>query len=217
MTQTIGKVLGVVGIATLAGCSSNRYHGTTVAYDSGYTTSPSYVVTADDDTYTTPAYDRSSVVVTEIPDTTVYTTPVTRSTTVTTTPRDTVYGTPRNTTQSSAQFRPVNLRTSRSEITLDEFRRHVNSQSAIIIDAREPKHFSKGHVRGAINIPSGDEDSYIAKFRRDVSPDQLIIVYCGGPDCPAGDNVATYLSSQGYTNLRVYHPGWQQLSNTDLD
>ena len=264
MTQTIGKILAVVCIATLAGCSSNK-HGTTVAYDSGYTTtSHGYVATSYDDTYNTPAYDRGSVVVNDV-DSTPYppapvTTQTTKSTTVTTPrttyqnttvqpepgttttytpprtthqsttvqteprtattytpPRDTVYTTPRNTNQNNTQVRPVNMRTSRGEVTLDEFRQHVNNQSAIVVDAREPKHFSKGHVRGAINIPAGDEDAYMAKFRKDVPPDQLVIVYCGGPDCPAGDNVAKYLSSQGYTNLRVYHPGWQELSKTDLD
>ena len=214
----------MVGVATLAGCSSNK-HGTTVAYDSGYTTTHGYVDTAYDDSHATPAYDRSTVVVNEGEDGTIYVPPpvsqTTKSTTVTSAPHTTTsYTPPRDTvhtTQTTTQVRPVSMRPSRSEITLDEMRQHVNNQSAIIVDAREPKHFSRGHVRGAINIPAGDEDAYMAKFRKDVAPDQLVIVYCGGPDCPAGDNVANYLSSQGYSNLRVYHPGWQQLSNTDLD
>jgi rhodanese-related sulfurtransferase len=248
MTQTMGKILAIAGIATLAGCANNKHHGTTVAYDSGYTTtSHGYVATSYDDTSITPAYDRSSMVVN---DTTFYTPPapspahtITPSPTVTTTaplpgatfqnntaktaprataynaPRDTVYANPNGPAQKHTQtsFRPVAMKPARHDLTLDEFRKHVQNQSAVIVDARLPKDFKKGHVRGAVNIPAGDEDAYLAKFQKDVAPDQLVIIYCGGPDCPAGDNVATYLSTQGFTNLRVYKPGWQQLSNTDLD
>lgn len=228
MTQNIARTLAIIGVATLAGCSSNKHRGTTVAYDSGYIThNQGYVATSYDSSYTTPAYDRGDVVVHEGSGT-VYTTPVgveTQTTTVQTAPRtidnyrsrDIVYANPGSTTRDDPQFRSVAMRTPRNEITLDEFRTHVNAQSAVIVDARLPREFRKGHVRGAINIPAGDEDAYMAKFRRDVSHDQLVIIYCGGPDCPAGENVASHLASQGYNNLRIYTPGWQHLSTTDLD
>lgn len=103
----------------------------------------------------------------------------------------------------------------RYDISLGEFRRHVNDQTAVIVDARESSGFNRGHVRGAVNIPAGSESEYVDRLHG-VGFDELIIVYCGGPDCPAGENVAAYLASKGYTNVKVFKPGWQQLSQTDL-
>lgn len=99
------------------------------------------------------------------------------------------------------------------EITLDEFGRHLQNNTAVIVDARKPADFAQGHVRGAVNIPSGQEDLYMTRFNRELPNDQLIIVYCGGPDCPASDNVHDYFVGQGFKNVRVFHPGWQKLNS----
>ena len=104
-------------------------------------------------------------------------------------------------------------RRSRYDITLDEFREHVQGGSAVIIDARSPEDFQRGHVRGAINVPSGHKESYIAQLKRDYPADQLIIIYCGSSQCHAGDSVYDYAASQGFTNMRVFKSGWKALSS----
>ncbi len=194
MTLTIETTAILIGAALIAGCSSTRQHTTRMSYAETEYAPPTYTDTAHNDTM--PAYDRRSPIADTVPTTSF---PITTSRVTTT--------------------RTVNMAVSpaiRYDITLDEFRGHIREQSAIFVDARQPKEFRKGHVTGAINIPVGDEDAYIAKFQEDVAPDQLVIVYCGGPECPASDNVASYLSTQGYSNIRVYKPGWQQLSKVDL-
>src|ERR1051325_10545949 len=74
---------------------------------------------------------------------------------------------------------------SRYEITLDEIREHVRNNSAVIVDARSPEDFSHGHVRGAINVPSGDKEASIAKINNGVATQQIVIIYCASAQCPA--------------------------------
>lgn len=178
----------------VAGCSSTRQGAARVSYvEPAYPTGYTY----SDTTYTdiTPAHDRSQV-------------------TIETTYRDATAGTmPSDHVETRRVAMPSY---GRYDITLDELGQHVRNDTAVIVDARESKHFRRGHVRGAMNIPVGDEQAHLAALQKAAEPHDLIIVYCGGPDCPAGDNVAAFLNSQGFTNVRVYKPGWQELSKTDL-
>jgi len=101
---------------------------------------------------------------------------------------------------------------SRYSITLDEIRQHVRNQSALIIDARGPGDFVLGHVQGAINMPAGQEEANMEELRQRVVPSALIIVYCNGPRCNSSDMVYEYLVSQGFTNMRVFRPGWKAIA-----
>lgn len=195
---TVAPILTVAALA--AGCSSNRHSTTRVSFaEPAYSTPETYRYEETDSEYL-PSYDHSR--------TTRTTQSISAPGAITTTTIDTPHYDAR--TVAMSESRGID------NVSLDEFRAHVKNNSAVIVDAREPKVFAKGHVGGAINIPAGDENAYIARFRKDVEPNDLIIVYCGGPDCPAGGNVATYLRSNGYTNVRLYEPGWQELSKTDL-
>jgi rhodanese-related sulfurtransferase len=101
----------------------------------------------------------------------------------------------------------------RHDITLDEIREHVRSGDAVIIDARGPADFALGHVRGALNMPAGHREAYLAQIHQAAAPDQFIIIYCNGPHCDSGDRVYEYLASQGYNNMRVFKPGWETLTS----
>jgi rhodanese-related sulfurtransferase len=101
----------------------------------------------------------------------------------------------------------------RYDITLNEIRERVRNGEAVIIDARGPADFARGHIRGAINMPAGQKEAYLWQLSQSVAPDQFIIIYCNGPYCDSGDMVYEYLASQGYTNMRVFKPGWQALTS----
>jgi rhodanese-related sulfurtransferase len=101
----------------------------------------------------------------------------------------------------------------RYDISLDEIREHVRNGSAVMVDARSPEDFQRGHVRGAINVPSNHKETYVAQLKRDYPADQLIIIYCGSSQCHAGDSVYDYAISQGFTNMRVFKAGWKGLSS----
>jgi rhodanese-related sulfurtransferase len=101
----------------------------------------------------------------------------------------------------------------RHDINLEQIRQHVENRTAVLIDARSPENYANGHIRGAINLPAGTMHASFPKFKQDVAPDQFIIIYCASSTCGAGDMVYDYLATQGYTNMRVYKPGWQRLSS----
>lgn len=103
---------------------------------------------------------------------------------------------------------------SRYDITLAEFRGHLQNNTAVIIDAREPEDFAQSHVRGALNMPAEQKEAYIGDINRDVATSQFIIIYCGGPECSAGDMVYDYAASQGFSNMRIFKPGWQTLASS---
>ena len=98
------------------------------------------------------------------------------------------------------------------DITLEQIREHMQNGTAVLIDARGPATFARGHVRGALNLPAGETDAYMPKIWPNVSSDQFIIIYCASPTCGAGDTVHEFLAGQGFTNMRVYSPGWMKLA-----
>jgi rhodanese-related sulfurtransferase len=101
----------------------------------------------------------------------------------------------------------------RYAITLEEIRELVQNQSAVIIDARGSRDFALGHIRGAFNMPAGQAAAYMLQLSLVAMPNQLIIIYCNGPHCDSGDMVYEYLAPQGFTNMRVFKPGWEELAS----
>jgi len=102
---------------------------------------------------------------------------------------------------------------SQHDITLEQIRNHVQNQSAVLIDARLPDQFARGHIRGAINVPAGDAASYVPQVEQAAGRDDLLIIYCNGPSCGSSDMVCDYLRTQGFNNIRVYSPGWKALAS----
>ena len=97
-------------------------------------------------------------------------------------------------------------------ISYEEFRVHARNQDAVIVDGRDPSAYSQGHVPGAINIPGGEKPPYRDRYLKNVDPDQLILVYCNSASCHISDMLAERFQAEGFTNVRVYKPGWQVLS-----
>ncbi len=105
----------------------------------------------------------------------------------------------------------------RYNITLEEIRSHVRNKSAVFIDARSAKSFAYGHIRGAMNVPAGQVEFMARDIAQLLSFDQLIIIYCVNSTCAASDMVYEYLEAEGFNNMLIFSPGWQQLSKaTDL-
>lgn len=88
----------------------------------------------------------------------------------------------------------------------------MRDQTAAFIDARGARDFERGHVRGAINVPPSQLNTSMESIRQNIAPNQLTIIYCAGLHCESSEMVYEYLDSQGYTNLRVFKPGWEALA-----
>ncbi len=101
------------------------------------------------------------------------------------------------------------------DITLDQIRHHVQDGTAVLLDVRSPESFARGHVRGALNLPPGPREAMeadLARIRDSFAPDQLFILYCADLSCGSSDMACEYLADEGFTNMRVYSPGWRVLA-----
>jgi rhodanese-related sulfurtransferase len=65
----------------------------------------------------------------------------------------------------------------------------------VLIDARSPDLFAKGHVPGAVNIPHG---KIIASRMRVYASGALFVTYCAGPHCNGAARAAAKLAHLGY-------------------
>jgi rhodanese-related sulfurtransferase len=68
------------------------------------------------------------------------------------------------------------------------------SPGFVLIDARSPAMFDKGHVQGAVNIPHGK----IVEAKLSAYPmDTLFVAYCAGPHCNGAARAALRLAKLG--------------------
>lgn len=67
----------------------------------------------------------------------------------------------------------------------------------MFIDVRSEDEYKRGHVEGAIHIPSTE----IAKRLDEIPSDKMIIVYCNGSSCNRSGLASNILVNNGYTQI----------------
>ncbi len=94
-------------------------------------------------------------------------------------------------------------------ITLDQARRLYDSGDADFIDAREPHEFQPGHIPGAYNLTQADflggKTPEALEF---LDPARRVVIYCGGGECHASENVAILLQQAGFTSIHIMEAGF---------
>jgi putative oxidoreductase len=80
--------------------------------------------------------------------------------------------------------------------------------NAIFLDSREPEDYRGGHIRGAINFPFEQWDSYWDKIKPMLDPQKEIVAYCGGLDCELSLFLARQLKESGYDKAYIFFGGW---------
>lgn len=81
---------------------------------------------------------------------------------------------------------------------------------AVVVDARPPRKFKKGHVRGSINIPATRFDAMAAQLPKNKKAE--LIFYCGGYKCPLSAKAGEKALFLGYTNIKLFqggYPAWK--------
>ena len=79
----------------------------------------------------------------------------------------------------------------------------------IVIDARSPESYARGHVPGSINLPYRTIN---AQTTTGLSKDKVIVTYCAGVFCNASTKAAAKLSALGFRVKEMLDglEGWQQ-------
>ncbi|MBU6412269.1 MAG: hypothetical protein KGS45_02245 [Planctomycetes bacterium] len=92
------------------------------------------------------------------------------------------------------------------------------NQGVTFLDARTKAEYLTGHIRGAKlldpNEFTSDESRAIIAT---LHPSLPLVIYCGGGDCHASENLAIFLQQAGYQQLHILHEGYPAWKNAGYD
>jgi rhodanese-related sulfurtransferase len=94
-------------------------------------------------------------------------------------------------------------------ITFEKSVELFKSGNSLFIDSRHEYEYRDGHIKGALNIPLNEFDTYRAKLS-DVPPDRNIVIYCDGAECNSSMELSIKLARMGFANLNIFFGGWQE-------
>lgn len=83
-------------------------------------------------------------------------------------------------------------------------RRMDAGEEFTLVETLPPEEFDKGHLPGAINIPT---DAIEADAPAKLDRDECIVVYCGSPSCSASPNAMRKLMNMGYYDVLDFEAG----------
>jgi rhodanese-related sulfurtransferase len=93
-------------------------------------------------------------------------------------------------------------------ITLDQVKRLMNEHRGVFVDARNPDDFARGHIIGSKNIPYENFEKHFDEMMT-IPQDTLVVIYCTGPDCELGRELADFMSQMDFKHLYLYDDGWE--------
>lgn len=106
--------------------------------------------------------------------------------------------------QSDPAAAPLEVR-----ITLAQAKALYDSLAADFIDAREPFEFNPGHIPGAYNLTQSHfAGSKTPEALEILDPTRPVVIYCGGGECHASENVAILLQQAGFTSIHIMIDGF---------
>ena len=97
------------------------------------------------------------------------------------------------------------------EIGTSVVKNAMETNGALIIDARPYKMFLGATIPGAISIPDTEMDALMGRFPADKNT--KIVTFCGGFECGKSHKVARKLLALGYKDVSVYAggmPAWKE-------
>ena len=94
-------------------------------------------------------------------------------------------------------------------ITLAQARSLYDAGTADFIDAREPFEFAPGHIPGAYNLTQADfMGGKTPEALEFLDPGRRVVIYCGGGECHASENVAILLQQAGFSTIHIMEAGF---------
>lgn len=90
-------------------------------------------------------------------------------------------------------------------IEREELREKLQAGAVVLIDTLPRAAHAKGHIPGAISIPSEEIVERAAERLPDA--DAEIVVYCKNGPCRRSEKAAARLEALGYRRVRDYHAG----------
>lgn len=99
------------------------------------------------------------------------------------------------------------------EIRYEQFISFLSKPCVVLIDARIPESYGKGHIGNAINIDGTEAESPAVIQRLIGLPrDKIVLIYCDGGECELSHRVADVLKNFGFGPIYIYKGGWAEWS-----
>ena len=99
-------------------------------------------------------------------------------------------------------------------ITLEDLlEMKTNNEDFKLVEVLSEDSYKRGHIPGAINIPSGNFESEAEKH---LEKTDKIVVYCSSYSCQASTNAAKTLLEMGYENVLDFKAGKKGWSDAGL-
>lgn len=100
------------------------------------------------------------------------------------------------------------------EISTEDLKKILASDSEPILDVRSSMEYSIAHIPGSVNIYEKELEHVLRVFPEKAA---RLVFYCNGPYCGKSKRLSEQLVKLGYTNVRRYQlglPVWRALGNT---
>jgi len=109
------------------------------------------------------------------------------------------------------------LRT-RLAVSLEEMLALVE-QGAVVIDARPRAEFEAGHLAldtepPVLNVPPEEIESQLTRLME--LQGLPVVLYCASEACEFAEELYTSLEAFGFTDIRIYFPGWEGIVKAGL-
>ena len=99
-------------------------------------------------------------------------------------------------------------------VSLERMKEIFDEGVAMIIDARAPGEYEKGHIPGSLNVPYDRLPDYLETLEF-VPKEELVVCYCRSLTCDFSDHLATELKLMGYEKVVVFTGGWDAWTEAD--
>lgn len=110
--------------------------------------------------------------------------------------------------QDAGQQPPAESESGYSEISLEDAVRLHRERGAVFADSRHAADFEAGHIQGAVNLYTADQETWLSEFLAATDPATVIVTYCDGADCHLAQALAELLFFNGFDNVRYLKNGW---------
>ena len=88
----------------------------------------------------------------------------------------------------------------------------METEMAVLVDARTADNYREGHIPGAVSLPMTEFEATYEKVAPFLSEEKSIVIYCIGGKCTDSALLARELHKKGHRELFVYKGGieeWQ--------
>lgn len=118
---------------------------------------------------------------------------------------------PRSTSHLASAYFPRQFPT----FAAQEMEDAVIAREVIIVDARSDSQYDRGHIANAVNVPIDATPSARRSVTDKIIRSARLVVYCQSERCSIHQQVASWLASEGFTNVCLYSGGWDEWSQRD--